>query len=229
MRYPTLRKLLPGWILRHILYFEYRIEQSVARFAQELLPASLVLDAGAGEATYKRYFIARHSYVGVDLAIGDPTWDYSAIDVIADLHQLPFLQGCFDACINIVTLEHLQNPAQALGEIARVLKPGGRLLLVAPLLWEVHQPPYDYFRFTHFGLQHLLLQAGFSRIHVEAVGGFFRVLSRRLWNTLQFFPGPAFLLVALAVAPFAFLLPLLEPLDRQKHFTLGYICHAVKA
>jgi hypothetical protein len=63
---------------------------------------------------------------------------------------------------------------------------------------------------------------------VEAVGGFFQLLARRLLNALQFFPGPFFVLAALVAAPLALVLPLLDRLDRQRDFTLGYICIAVK-
>ena len=138
----------------------------------------------------------------------------------------------FDAALNVVTLEHLRDPGIALGEIARVLKPGGRLLLVAPLEWEEHQQPHDYFRYTRYGLELLLQRAGFDRIELVPAGGFFRLLSRRLLNGLQFFmKGPRWILFAPAAAifvPLSLLLPLLEPLDSQRHFTLGYICSARK-
>jgi SAM-dependent methyltransferase len=113
-------------------------------------------------------------------------------------------------------------------ELARVLAPGGRLLLVAPHEWEEHQQPHDYFRYTRYGLQYLLERAGFREIQVEPVGGFFRLLSRRLFNMAQFFPGPLALVVAVLVAPAALLLPLFDGLDAKKNFTLGFICSARK-
>lgn len=227
MRHRAIRRRLPGWLRRRLLHFESAVEEAVARFAAGLEERAWVLDAGAGEAPYARWFL-RQRYVGVDLAIGDPHWDYSRLDVITDLAALPFPDGCFDACLNVVTLEHLREPARALAEMARVLKPGARLLLVVPQDWEVHQAPHDYYRFTRYGVRHLLEAAGFRPLEAVAVGGFFRLLARRLLNALEFFRGIWFAPAALLLAPAALLLPWLDPLDRERNFTLGYICTAYR-
>ena len=60
------------------------------------------------------------------------------------------------------------------------------------------------------------------------MGGFFRLMSRRLLNALQFFPGPLMFVAAIFFAPPALVLPLLDPLDQERNFTLGYICSARK-
>ena len=228
MTYESLRRLIPGFLRAHILHFETSIEAAVARFAASLPDGARVLDAGAGEAQYAHLF-ARQRYTGVDLGVGDVKWNYRRLDCIADLAALPLAAASFDACLNIVTLEHVREPARVLGEIARVLGPGGRLLIVAPHEWEVHQSPHDYFRYTRHGMRLLLEGAGFGAIAIDPVGGFFRLLARRLWNALQFFPAPANLLAALFFAPPALLLPFLDSLDRDKNFTLGYICTASKS
>jgi SAM-dependent methyltransferase len=227
MRYARLRRWLPRFLRRRVLFFEAAIEEAVADFAAELADGARVLDAGAGEGTYARFF-AGQRYVGVDLGVGDPRWDYRRLDAVADLLRLPFRTASFGACLNVVTLEHVREPAQALAEMARALAPGGRLLLVAPQEWEIHQAPHDYFRFTRYGLRHLLETAGFTAIHVRPVGGFFQLLSRRLLNSLQYFRGIWFLFAALLLAPPALLLPVFDRLDRDRSFTLGYICTARK-
>lgn len=227
MRYRRLRRWMPRFLQRHVLYFEAAIEDAVAGFASELAEGARVLDAGAGEGTYARFF-TRQRYVGVDLGIGDPQWDYGWLDVIGDLASLPFRSDSFDACLNVVTLEHVREPARAMAEMARALAPGGRLLLVAPQDWEIHQPPHDYFRFTRYGLRHLLESAGFVAVHVHPVGGFFRLLARRLLNGLQYFRGLWFALAVLALAPPALILPWFDRLDRDRNFTLGYLCTARK-
>lgn len=228
MTYEAIRDRLPRPLRRSILHFETAIEDAVRRFAGSLRPGACVLDAGAGEGNYAHHF-AGQRYVGVDLGIGDSAWDYSRLDAVADLTALPFSSACFEACLNIVTLEHVLEPGCVLRELARVLVPGGRLLLVVPHEWEEHQTPHDYFRYTRYGIAYLLDQAGFLDIVIEPVGGFFRLLSRRLFNALQFFPGLAFPLAALFFAPPALVLPLLDPLDRKRNFTLGYICTARKS
>ena len=176
---------------------------------------------------HSRHF-TRQRYIGVDLGIGDSAWDYGKLDAIADLTALPFPCACFRAAINIVTLEHVKEPLAALREIERTLAPGGTLLIVVPHEWEVHQSPHDYFRYTRHGMAHLFRSAGFKQFSIEPVGGYFRLLARRLLNGLQFFPGLLFPVAALFLVPPALLLPFFDPLDRERNFTLGYICVARK-
>ena len=225
--YDRLRESLPGPLRRWVLRFETSIEDAVAGFAQSLPDGARVLDAGAGEGNYRRHF-ARHRYCGLDLAVGDAAWDYSRLDVIGDLERLPFPNAIFDACLSIVTLEHVARPRRVVCEMARSLAPGGRILIVAPLEWEEHQQPHDYFRYTRFGLEMLLKEAGLTDISIAPVGGIFRLISRRLFNALQFFPGPLVFIAAIFLAPLAMILPLFEPLDRKRNFTLGFICSARK-
>jgi SAM-dependent methyltransferase len=190
-----------------------------------------VLDAGSGEGQYKHHF-ARQRYTGVDLAVGDAAWDYSRVDVLADLTALPFGEGTFNAAVHIVTIEHLKEPGRALAEIARTLGPGAAILIAAPHEWEVHQAPHDYFRYTRYGLAYLLEQAGLEVREMRASGGYFRLLARRLLNGLQFFTGGTrwlfFLPAAMLLVPPALILPLFDALDRDRNFTLGYLCTARK-
>jgi SAM-dependent methyltransferase len=229
MSYTGFAYRLPRPLRRHILNFEVEIEDAVAAFAAALPDRARVLDAGAGEGQYRDRF-ARHRYCGVDLAVGDAAWDYSRLDALADLTALPFRTASFDAALHIVTIEHLREPAAALAEIARTLAPGGLFLVAAPHEWEVHQAPHDYFRYTRYGLAHLLEKGGFEVREMRAAGGYFRLLARRLLNGLQFFTGGIrwllFLPAALLLVPPALVLPLLDRLDRDRNFTLGYICTA---
>ncbi len=231
MTYTRIAERLPAFLRDHVLHFEAQIARGVAAFAAGLPEGARLLDAGAGELRYRSYF-ARQRYYGVDLGVGDSSWDYGNLHALADLNSLPFSDGTFDAAIHIVTLEHLREPACALAELARVLVPGGRLLLAAPLEWEVHQAPHDFFRYTRHGLDYLLAKAGFEVARMQPAGGYFRLLSRRLLNGLQFFTGgvrwAAFPFAALLLAPPALLVPLLDPLDTRQNFTLGYICTARK-
>jgi len=232
MRYTEPAYRLPKPLRRHILHFEVEIEDAVAAFAGQLAADARVLDAGAGEGQYARYF-ARQRYCGVDLAVGDAGWDYSKLDAVADLGALPFADGVFDAALQIVTIEHLREPGRALAEMARTLKPGGRLLVAAPHEWEVHQAPHDYFRYTRYGLEYLLERAGLEAVEIRPAGGYFRLLARRLLNGLQFFTGGirwlGFIPAAILLVPPAVILPWLDGLDRERNFTVGYLCWAKKA
>ena len=222
---------LPRRLHRLILRFEAMIEDRVADFARSLPAGTRVLDAGAGECRYAREF-SHCRYVAVDLAVGDADWDYSRLDGVADLARLPFRDGSFGAAINIVVLEHVRDPGAVLEELSRVLAPGARLLLAAPQEWGVHQAPHDYFRYTRSGLQWLLERAGFGDIKIEAGGGFFTLLGRRLLDSILYFQGGwrwlLFLPAAAVCGVSGVLLPMLDFLDPTRNTTLGYVCTARK-
>jgi SAM-dependent methyltransferase len=229
----TAERLLPRFLLRAVNPFETRADRAVAEFASALPAGARVLDAGAGESRFAPLF-ARQRYVALDSAVGDISWDYSQLGLLADLERLPFPAGSFDAAISVVVLEHAREPQRVLAETARVLRPGARLLLVAPQDWEIHQGPHDYFRYTRYGLEYLLGCAGFRVTRLDPVGGFFWLAGRRSVNFLSFFQGGAkWLLFALLAPLFGFLVPLLcyyaDHFDRRRDFTLGYICEAERS
>ncbi len=224
-------KFVPSFLRKRLMAVEAEIEESIVAFSRSLPSGAWVLDAGAGESRHRSAF-AHCVYVAVDLAVGDDAWDYGDIDCVGDLAAIPMARDSFDAALNVVVLEHLTHPDQALAEIARVLKPGGKLLLIAPQQWEVHQAPHDYFRFTRYGLEELCGRTGLALQSIEPMGGYFSLLARRLTGALNFFQGGvrwlAFPFVAAAVVPAALLIPSLDFLDSRKDFTLAYRCIARK-
>ncbi len=225
MSYAGLRRLVPGWLRREIFYFEALIVDGVVEFARALPDGSAVLDAGAGEGQYREYF-ERHKYLGVDLGVGDVAWNYGQLDCVADLLRLPFGDGCFDGFVSVVTLEHVTEPVRAIAEMARVARCGALMYLVVPHEWEVHQHPHDYWRFTKFGVRRLLECNGWDVVKLAPGGGYFRLLSRRLMNGLQFLPGWMMPFAAVLVVPVALVVGWMDWLDSQKDYTMGYICLA---
>lgn len=218
----------------------WAVSRFVRGVAERTPDGARILDAGAGEGGYRRRF-ARQRYVAIDLAVGDPEWDYTGVDVLGDLGRLPFRDGSFDHVLSTQTLEHLAEPREFLAEAARVLRPGGRLFLTAPQSFRLHQAPHDYYRYTEFGLRHLLARAGLTVVSVEPQGGLFwhladqlRPLHRRLFGKER---SLAWRVVS---APFALvskllltrLVPLalfhLDPLDTKRTVTTGHSAIAEK-
>ena len=155
----------------------------ICAFAGEIIDKtkanSLILDAGAGESRHKA-LAKNRKYIALDAGWGDLGWDYSGLDVIGDLRNLPFTADAFDCILCIQVLEHVAEPQMVINEFFRTLKQGSYLCLTAPQGWGVHQPPHDYFRFTNHGLRFLFRKAGFEIIRLKPVCGYFGYLANRL-------------------------------------------------
>jgi SAM-dependent methyltransferase len=163
----------------------------------------VVLDLGCGSRTYEAFIGPRcERYIGVD-------WSESLhsirADLIADLNEpLPLADDCVDTVACFSVLEHLRRPGQLVAEALRVLKPGGSVILQVPFMWQVHEAPHDYYRFTCFGLRHLFEEAGFDDILVEPTSGFWTMWVLKLnYQLIRLVRGPAPLrgLIRLVLAP----------------------------
>ena len=147
----------------------------LARAGLEVRPGERVLDAGAGRAQYRRLF-AHAQYETADfLAVKGKT--YAQPTYVCDLTAIPVEDGRFDHVVCTQVLEHLPEPGRALAEFHRVLKPGGRLWLTAPLFYAEHEQPYDFFRYTQFGLRRLLEDAGLTVVELAWMEGYLGTLS----------------------------------------------------
>jgi SAM-dependent methyltransferase len=110
-------------------------------------------------------------------------------DILHDLEKpLPFSDTMFDGVLLVNVLEHIFNYQQLLAESARVLKPGGQVVVVVPFLFPMHPSPHDYWRFTGEALAKILADAGFHNIKVEPLGG--GVFSARYLSIDRLMPSP---------------------------------------
>jgi len=122
--------------------------------------AYIVLDYGsmehaAGPGTYRPLIPENWAYIGCDVAPG-PNVDR----VMPGEYDTGLDADGIDIVISGQCLEHVRNPFRAVAEMARVLKPGGMMLLVAPFAWEVHRFPIDCWRFCPDGMEALMREAG---------------------------------------------------------------------
>jgi SAM-dependent methyltransferase len=142
-----------------------------------------LLDVGCGEKPYEA-IIRRYvrSYTGLDHL--DTLHSHRA-DVWGDAMALPFDDLSFDTVVMFQVLEHLPEPATALLEAHRVLRSGGLILVTTPFMWGLHEQPLDFYRYTPFGLEHLLRKAGFDDITIEQVGGYWLTAGLRFSYYLQ--------------------------------------------
>jgi ubiquinone/menaquinone biosynthesis C-methylase UbiE len=138
-----------------------------------------VLDVGAGSCPYRSYFIHCNyqtqdfSGLSPEQLRGRSGYDY--MDYICDATSIPVPGGIFDAVLCTEVLEHVSEPIKVVYEFARILKPGGKLILSAPLGSGIHQHPYHFYGgYTPYWYQKFLTEAGFSDVEVKANGGFFK-------------------------------------------------------
>lgn len=166
-----------------------RRDEFVRAEAAKLPPGSRILDAGAGASKYQPLF-SHCKYESQDFCQyeGELVKYSRPIDHVCEITKIPLPDQSFDAILCTEVLEHVPNPMAVLAEFARLLKPGGKLLLTTPLGSWLHMEPYHYYGgytpywFEHWLPQHglrlesLVPQGGPGRVATVALQGFYTQL-----------------------------------------------------
>jgi SAM-dependent methyltransferase len=152
--------------------------------AAEQYAYGALLDVGCGNKPYAGVF-AEHvdRYIGADVQQNSQ----HSVDTIIDTSgHLPFEDGSFDTLLSTQVLEHVRDPGEHLREFARVLRPGGVLVLTIPASYMLHEEPNDYHRFTLYGVKYLLQQSHFTPLRIDTAGGAWRLIGQILVNHKSF-------------------------------------------
>lgn len=195
----------PGWFAIFVNPFYFAragLRDAMTEFAPML--SGRLLDVGCGSKPYQSLF-AVDAYVGLDID-SEVTRKRGIADHFYDGNAFPFPDASFDSVLCNQVLEHVFNPDEFLGEISRVLKPGGKLLLTVPFVWDEHEQPYDYARYSSFGLRALLEKQGFRVLQHKKLGAdasiLFQLANTYLFKITQGFPRPFKLLLTASVMAF---------------------------
>jgi len=151
-----------GLAQRPVSMFNKITRRSLEQFLHRHATNERVLDIGSGGSSYGRYFPNR---LTIDI---DPN---RHPDIVGDAHALPFKDEEFGTILCTEVLEHLREPHIAIGEMWRVLKRGGTLILSTRFVYPLHDAPHDYWRFTKYGLRELFREWDVIEI-VEEAGTF---------------------------------------------------------
>ena len=145
----------PFYFARRGLYINIR------KYSSEI--SGRILDVGCGQKPYQGLFNFE-KYIGMDIENEGHVHINEDIDVFYDGIKFPFNENNFDAIITNQVFEHVFNPDVFLKEIHRVLKYKGKLLLTVPFVWDEHEQPNDFGRYSSYGLKHELEKNGFKII-----------------------------------------------------------------
>lgn len=156
------------------------------KFAKAIPAGSLVLDAGAGDSPYKP-LLSHARYESADFAQVDG-FAYAKMTYVCDLKAIPVEDRRFEYVLFNQVMEHVPDPRAVLKELFRVLRPGGKLIYTAPLYYEQHQEPYDFYRYTSHGVRHLFQEAGFQIERLDWLEGYFGTVAYQLHKMAEHLP-----------------------------------------
>ncbi len=122
-----------------------------------------LLDVGCGTKPYEKLCKNVSDYIGLEID-DEGNRQHKFADVFYDGKTIPFSNKEFDSVLSNEVFEHVFNPNEFLRDVNRVTKEGGVLLMTVPFVWDEHEQPYDYARYSSFGLKHILAENGFEII-----------------------------------------------------------------
>lgn len=198
------------------------------------LMKGVVYDLGCGIRPYESDILTvANRYIGVDWS---NTLHGLQADIVANLNKpLPIEDNVADTVVSFQVLEHLSEPQTMLNEAFRILRDGGYIHLSVPFQWWVHEAPYDFFRYTNYGLEHLFTKAGFIDIEIKAISGFWTMWLLKLnYQSCRLIRGarPSRGLIKGILIPFWWInqtiAPLLDKYWSSESETAGYFVTARK-
>ncbi|NQV88635.1 MAG: class I SAM-dependent methyltransferase [Parcubacteria group bacterium] len=170
----------PFYLVRHDLFINIR------SLAPKL--SGKILDVGCGHKPYEKLFINTSSYTGLEFDTPKNRLSKKA-DIFYDGKKIPFNDSTFDGVILTQVLEHTFNPDEQISEINRVMKKGGYFLVTVPFVWDEHEQPYDYARYSSFGLAFILKKHNFKIIEqrktISDIRVIFQLINCYIHKTLR--------------------------------------------
>jgi SAM-dependent methyltransferase len=158
----------------------YFIKQDIAD-AANLYARGRLLDIGCGNKPYQSLFEEKVSqYIGCDIVQSSE----KLVDQVCPANELSFDNDSFDTVFSTQVMEHVADFEGMVRESYRVLKNGGYALFTVPFAWELHEEPYDFFRFSKHGLKQLFEKHGYEVVKIKSNGGKWAAITQLWLNVL---------------------------------------------
>lgn len=209
-----------------------RLYKFIEKYSANIYGGSL-LDVGCGSKPYKKLFKV-DEYIGLDIETSGHDHSSSEVDVFYDGNEIPFGNSHFDHVFASEVFEHVFNLDKLLNEINRVTKRGGSLLITLPFVWDEHEEPFDFARYSSFGISSILKKNGYTIKSFDKSSTYIATIFQMFaaYISQVILPENRFvriLLTPIFVAPFNILGILLSSIlpDNQK-FYLNNIVYATK-
>jgi len=178
----------PTWISLFINPF-YFIRKGLYTHIKDIAPniTGRTLDIGCGSKPYKSLYKSSE-YVGLEFDTPENRRIKNA-DYFYDGNTFPFNEDDFDSIVASEVFEHVFNPDNFLDEIHRILKKDGKLFMTMPFVWDEHEQPFDYARYSSYGIKAILEKHGFEileqRKSVDDIRVIFQLMNLYILNKLR--------------------------------------------
>lgn len=161
----------PQFYIKKYAHFSVNLSLKYAR--------GVLLDIGCGRMPYRNKFLKKVTkYIGIDHPEVSVLYEklyggYERPDILSDATKVPLKNSIADTIICLQVIEHLPDPDAALDEMKRLLKNGGYLIVSTVQSYPLHNEPYDYRRFTKFGLVEIMKKHGLKVVKSKENGNVF--------------------------------------------------------
>lgn len=174
-------------LIIHPQYFIKKYTNNSTEMAIKYASGTL-LDIGCGRMPYKSKLLPYlKKYIGLDHPkVAKLYQGKERPDILADVTNIPLANDSCDTITCFQVLEHLPDPNKGLEEMYRVLKKNGRIIISTIQFYPLHDKPYDYYRYTKYGLEHLLTQCGFVVLKHKEEGNVFTLVFQSINIYLMF-------------------------------------------
>jgi len=160
------------------LSFHKDLHNAIQKYAKGKL-----LDIGCGNKPYEIWTKSKVAeYIGCDVVQSSS----NKVDVLCLANNIPLESNSFDTVLSTQVIEHVEDHQGLVNEAYRLLKPNGYIILSGPMYWNLHEEPYDFFRFTKHGFKYIIEKAGFEVCEIVSNGGAWATLGQVVNHTLQF-------------------------------------------